>query len=59
MYHVHNKSTLDVFITMFRMNKDVHGHNTIQCNHYHTPLVHKELSKSSLLIKVRFYGIIC
>ena len=51
MYHVHNKSTLDVFITMFRMNKDVHGHNTRQCNHHHIPLVHKELSKSSLPYK--------
>ena len=51
MYHVHNKTTLDVFITMFRMNKDVHGHNTRQRNHYHIPLVHKELSKSSLPYK--------
>ena len=51
MYHVHNKSTLDVFITMFRMNKNVHGHNTRQCDHYHIPLVHKKLSKSSLPYK--------
>ena len=51
MYHVHSKITLDVFNTMFRMNKDVHGHNTRQCNHYHIPLVHKEPSKSSLPYK--------
>ena len=48
MYHVHNKSTLDVCITMFRLNKDAHGDSTRQCNHYHIPLVYEELSKSSL-----------
>ena len=48
MVHVHNKSTLGVFITMFHLNKDAHGDNTRQCNHYHIPLVYEELSKSSL-----------
>ena len=48
MYHVHNTNTLHVFASMFSLNKDIHTHNTRQCEHFHIPLVRKELSKSSL-----------
>ena len=55
---LHNKSPLDVFITMFRFNKDVHGHNT---KYVHIITYHWYIKRSVnpvFLLGVWFYGLI-
>ena len=48
MYQVYHHKTLNVFITMFNVNSNVHGYNTRQASHFHLPRAKKELTKSNL-----------
>ena len=48
MYKVHHRKTLNVFISMFKVNSSVHGYDTRQASHYHLPLPTKGLSKTGL-----------
>ena len=48
MFQVYHRKTLDVFISMFKTNSDVHDHNTRQAKQFHLPQPKNDLRKTSL-----------
>ena len=51
MYHIYNHNALDIFISMFTRNKEIHTHETRQSDHFHIPLVRKEIGKANIRYK--------
>ena len=45
MYKIYTNSALQKFECFFEYNKDVHGYNTRQTNHYHLPCIRTNLGK--------------
>ena len=50
MYHVYH-NTLDVFISMFTRNTEIHSHETRQSDQFHLPLIRKEIGKTNIRYK--------
>ena len=51
MYHIYNHNALDIFISMFTRNKEIHTHETRQSDHFHIPLTRKEIGKANIRYK--------
>ena len=48
MYHVYNHNTLDIFLSMFTRNTEIYSHETRQSDHFHIPLIQKEIGKANI-----------
>ena len=48
MCNVLNLNTLDIFTSMFAYNSSIHAHDTRQSDHFHVPMIKKELRKSNI-----------
>ena len=52
MFRIYNHELQDLFGDLFRVNRELHGHDTRQALRYHIPLFKTNLGKSCL----RYYG---